>query len=62
MRSSCVAMIRVTPRSARKAEREGDDFLAGARIKIAGRLVGENEIGMIDKGAGDGDALLLAAG
>ncbi len=35
----------------------GDD-----RIDIAGRLVGEQQFGPADDGAGDGGALLLAAG
>ena len=37
----------------------------GARIfavEISGRLVGQKNRGMIHDGAGDGDALLLAAG
>jgi len=35
---------------------------ASRRIEIAGRLVGEDDGGIGDQGAGDGDALLLAAG
>ena len=38
------------------------DFDAGARVEIAGRLVGQHQFGPVDQGAGDGDALLLAAG
>ena len=39
-----------------------EDLDAGARVEVAGRLVGEEEGGVVDEGAGDGDALLLAAG
>ena len=38
------------------------DLVRGSRIEIAGRLVGEKQARCIDQGAGDGDALLLAAG
>ena len=34
---------------------------AGRAVEIAGRLVGEQQPGAGDKGAGDRDALLLAA-
>ena len=37
-------------------------FVAGFGIEIAGWLVGKDEFGLIYEGAGDGDALLLAAG
>src|SRR3954447_12075774 len=39
-----------------------EDLLARARIEVAGRLIGEQERGVIDQGPGDRDALLLAAG
>ena len=32
------------------------------RVEIAGRFVGQHQFGLVDQGAGDGDALLLAAG
>src|SRR5262249_42122946 len=35
-----------------------EDLDAGARVEVAGRLVGEEEGGVVDEGAGDGDALL----
>ena len=38
------------------------DFFAGVAVEVAGRLVGEDQAGGVDQGAGDGDALLLAAG
>ena len=42
--------------------KHAQDFLARVRIEVAGRLVGEQKLRLIDQGAGDGDALLLAAG
>jgi acyl-CoA thioesterase-1 len=41
---------------------EIEDGFAGGRVEIAGGLVGKKNFGTIDEGAGDGDALLLAAG
>src|ERR1035437_1263396 len=38
------------------------DFHAGGGIEIAGGLVGQNHERIVDQRAGDGDALLLAAG
>ena len=43
-------------------EQQVDNLVAGRRVEIAGRLVGEEERGAIAQGAGDGDALLFAAG
>jgi hypothetical protein len=43
------------------AEEANDFFLVGF-VEVAGGLVGEDELGVIDEGAGDGDTLLLAAG
>ncbi len=37
------------------------DLLAAVRIECAGRLVGQQQGGTIDEGAGDGHALALAA-
>ena len=36
--------------------------VAGLGVEVAGGLVGEEELGREDQGAGEGDALLLAAG
>ena len=36
--------------------------MGGTRIKVAGGLVGEDDLGAADDGAGDSYALLLAAG
>ncbi len=39
-----------------------EHVLGGVRVEVAGRLVGEDQRGVGDDRAGDGDALLLAAG
>ncbi len=39
-----------------------DDFTARVRIQVAGRFVGQDQFRFVDEGAGDGDALLFAAG
>ena len=36
--------------------------MGGAGVEVAGRLVGQDNFGAVHDGAGDGDALLLAAG
>jgi len=36
---------------------DADDLVAGLLIEVAGRLVGEDERGIVDESAGDGDAL-----
>ena len=38
------------------------DLVAGTRIEIARRFVGQQQCRAIDQGPGDGDSLLLAAG
>ncbi len=43
-------------------EEEVDDFLAGGVVEVTGGFVGEEKRGVVAQGAGDGDALLLAAG
>jgi hypothetical protein len=40
---------------------QGHDPLLVVLVEIAGRLVGEDDLGLIDQGAGNTDALLLAA-
>src|ERR1700733_3089586 len=42
--------------------KQGDDLVAGVLVEVAGRLVGEQHLGLLDQRAGDRDALLLAAG
>ena len=39
-----------------------EHFAAGARVEVAGRLVGEEQRRAVDEAASDGHALLLAAG
>ena len=41
---------------------QGDDLGAGVAVEVAGRLVGEDQRRLRHERAGDGDALLLAAG
>ncbi len=41
---------------------EFEDFFAGFGVEVAGGFVGEDDEGGVGEGAGDGDALLLAAG
>ncbi len=40
---------------------ERQDLGAGARVEVAGRLVGEDDLGAAGERSGDGDPLLLAA-
>ena len=39
-----------------------EDFICGFWVKVAGGFVGEDDIGVVEEGAGDGYALLLPAG
>ncbi len=41
---------------------QGHDLVTGARVEVAGRLIGQNNVRVIDQGSGDRHALLLAAG
>ena len=45
-----------------KFAEEMEDGFAGMRVEIAGRLVGEDDLGTVHQRPGDGHALLLAAG
>src|SRR5487761_627690 len=45
-----------------KIAEESNHGLFVGFVEIAGRLVGKNQLGMIDQRASDGDALLLASG
>src|SRR5262245_27735107 len=38
-----------------------DDLVSGMAVECAGRLVGENDMRIVDQSAGNSDALLLAA-
>ena len=46
---------------ARQLEQEVHHLLAGGAVEIAGRLVGQQELGPADEGARHGNPLLLAA-
>ena len=41
---------------------DADDVIGVRRVEIAGRLVGDDDVRMVDDGPGDGHALFLAAG
>ena len=41
---------------------EGEDRFGGALVEVACGFVGEEDLGLGDEGAGEGDALLLATG
>jgi hypothetical protein len=43
------------------AAQQADDHLAVLAVEGGGRFVGEQDLGILGQGAGDGDALLLAA-
>ncbi len=45
-----------------EALEEGEDVGGAGGVEVAGGFVGEDEVGVGDDGAGDGDALFLAAG
>src|SRR5438067_2130237 len=47
---------------AMKLFEEAEDFFGGGAIEVSGGLIGEKDRGLGDERAGDGDALLLAAG
>src|ERR1700722_2335130 len=40
---------------------ESHDLVAGLGVQVSGGLVGQDDRGLVDQGAGDGDALALAA-
>ncbi len=42
--------------------KQGHDFEAGLGVEVSGGLVGEDDGGPVDQGAGDGHTLALAAG
>src|SRR5262249_47599286 len=43
-----------------EARQKIHNLVAGARVEVAGRLIGQDHVRVIDQSAGDGDALLLA--
>ena len=60
--ASCVTMTMVWPNSSTQWRSRSQHLVAGARVEVAGGLVGEEHGGPGDERAGDGHALLLAAG
>ena len=52
----------VWPSSSTESRSRREHLAAGLRVEVAGRLVGEQHRRLADQRAGDGDALLLAAG
>ena len=60
--ASWVTMTMVLPNSARELAEQFEDAGGGFAVEVAGRLVGDEERRIGDDGAGDGDALFLAAG
>ena len=57
---SCVATTTVVPR-AFTSWNSAHDLLGHLRVEVAGRLVGQQQHRLVDEGARDGHALLLAA-
>ena len=61
MSDSWVTTMMVTPRSRLSADQRLHDFMRGARIEIAGRLVGKQQSWVVDQGPRNRHPLLLAA-
>ena len=62
MRSLWVATRAALPSPRTRLQEFGEDDVGGRLVEIAGGLVGEDQSGPVGERAGDGDALLLAAG
>ena len=62
MSCSCVTSTIVMASSRFSFWKQREQLEAGARIQVAGGLVGEQQRGPVHQRAGDRDALLLAAG
>ena len=50
------------PRSAQSFEHQPHDLARGLRVEAGGRLVDQQQVRLLHQGAGDADALALAAG
>ena len=61
-RGSCVTMTIVFWNSRLSWTKQLEDLAAGGPVEIAGRLVGDQQIGVGDDRPGDRHSLLLAAG
>ena len=60
--ASWVTITTVWPKSSTAWRSSSEHLVGRCRVQVAGRLVGEHDRGPVDQRAGDGDALLLAAG
>ena len=63
--AACASWVTITvvwPSCVDRVAQQREDLAAGGRVEVAGRLVGEHHARARDERAGDGDALLLAAG
>ena len=61
-RRSWVTTTRVVPRRFLEPAEDRVDLVAGLRVELAGRLVGQDQDRLLDQRPGDRHALLLAAG
>ena len=59
---SWVTRTRVMPASPPQLFQQPHDVVPGALVQVPGRLVGQQHLGLLDQGPGDGHPLLLAAG
>ena len=59
---SWVTTTMVTPSSRLSRRKQVEDLVRRGRVELAGRLVGEEDLGPVGQRDRDGDALLLAAG
>ena len=59
---SCVTMTTDRRPDSGRLAQQPEDFLAVGRVEVAGRLVAQDRFRIAHQGAGDGDALHLAAG
>ena len=62
MSASCVATTSAKPSSRWSASIRSSTRLAGVRVEVPGRLVAQQQLGLLRERAGDRDALRLAAG
>src|SRR3546814_13476027 len=58
----CSSDLRGEAAVAHQMEQPREDAVGGVGVEVAGRLVGQEERGIVGQTSGDGGALLLAAG
>ena len=61
-RRSWVTTTRVQPRFCLLLAKQGEDLVTPFAVEVAGRLIGEQDHGILDQGAGNCHSLLLASG